>query len=191
MLDGGFPAWAADGLPVDTSPVTEDQMSAPAKAAAAPHAASQYRATLNVSRRLPLLTVCMCGSRAHSTRVTKPACIRTSLTWHITIQAAVHFCQAMATAAEDCSHVLMVSQKGLVRSAQQLLDNIDSQQEGVVDARSPGRFEGSAPEPRPGMPSGHIPGSRNVPFSEVLSPDGRCARGIANTLGHRCDGAAP
>ena len=72
----------------------------------------------------------------------------------------------------------MVPQKRLVRSAQQLLDNIDGQQEGVVDARSPGRFEGSAPEPRPGMPSGHIPGSRNVPFSEVLSTDGRCGKGV-------------
>jgi thiosulfate/3-mercaptopyruvate sulfurtransferase len=79
----------------------------------------------------------------------------------------------MAMVAEACSHTHMAPQKSLVRSAQQLLDNIDSQQEGVVDARSPGRFEGSAPEPRPGMPSGHIPGSRNVPFSEVLSTDGR------------------
>lgn len=68
----------------------------------------------------------------------------------------------------------MVLQKDLVRSAEQLVDNIDSQQEGVVDARSPGRFEGTAPEPRPGIPSGHIPGSRNVPFAEVLSTDGRC-----------------
>ena len=89
--------------------------------------------------------------------------------------------QPMATVAEACSHTPMVSQKRLVRSAQQLLDNIDSQQEGVVDARSPGRFEGSAPEPRPGLPSGHIPGSRNVPFSEVLSTDGRC--GTSGMLG--------
>jgi thiosulfate/3-mercaptopyruvate sulfurtransferase len=50
VLDGGFPAWAADKLPVDTSQVTDDQMSAPAKAAAAPSTASHYRATLNVSK---------------------------------------------------------------------------------------------------------------------------------------------
>jgi thiosulfate/3-mercaptopyruvate sulfurtransferase len=74
----------------------------------------------------------------------------------------------------------MALQKGLVRSAEQLVDNIDSQQEAVVDARSPGRFKGTAPEPRPGIPSGHIPGSRNVPFSEVLSTDGRC--GCRNTV---------
>lgn len=65
-------------------------------------------------------------------------------------------------------------QEALVRSAEQVAANIEGQQEGVVDARSPGRFEGIAPEPRPGIPSGHIPGSRNVPFSDVLSKNGRC-----------------
>ena len=38
----------------------------------------------------------------------------------------------------------------------------------VVDARSSGRFYGTAPEPRAGMRGGHIPGSRSVPFDEVL-----------------------
>ncbi len=43
----------------------------------------------------------------------------------------------------------------------------------VLDARSPGRFDGTAPEPRPGLPSGAIPGSRNLPYTELLEPDGR------------------
>ena len=38
----------------------------------------------------------------------------------------------------------------------------------LTDARSAGRFEGSAPEPRPGLPSGHIPGSLNLPFTLLL-----------------------
>ena len=38
----------------------------------------------------------------------------------------------------------------------------------VVDARSSGRFYGTAPEPRAGMRGGHIPGSKSVPFDEVL-----------------------
>ncbi|WP_114391020.1 3-mercaptopyruvate sulfurtransferase [Notoacmeibacter marinus] len=42
----------------------------------------------------------------------------------------------------------------------------------VVDARPAGRFTGEEPEPREGMRSGHIPGSLNVPFTE-LSKDGR------------------
>jgi thiosulfate/3-mercaptopyruvate sulfurtransferase len=37
----------------------------------------------------------------------------------------------------------------------------------VVDARSADRFRGEAPEPRPGVRPGHIPGSRNVPSSAV------------------------
>jgi thiosulfate/3-mercaptopyruvate sulfurtransferase len=38
----------------------------------------------------------------------------------------------------------------------------------IIDARSAGRFNGSAPEPRPGLRSGHIPGSLNLPFTQVL-----------------------
>ena len=38
----------------------------------------------------------------------------------------------------------------------------------IVDARSAGRFSGADPEPRPGLPSGHAPGSANVPFASLL-----------------------
>ena len=41
----------------------------------------------------------------------------------------------------------------------------------IIDARGAARFTGEAAEPRPGMRAGHIPGSRNVPFGEVLNPD--------------------
>lgn len=61
----------------------------------------------------------------------------------------------------------------MLRDWRQVLDNVGSKQEFVVDARSSGRFHGTEPEPRPGLPSGHIPGSINVPFTEVLQ-DGRC-----------------
>jgi thiosulfate/3-mercaptopyruvate sulfurtransferase len=40
----------------------------------------------------------------------------------------------------------------------------------VLDARAIGRFTGETPEPRPGLPSGHIPHSLPLPFSEVLDP---------------------
>lgn len=42
----------------------------------------------------------------------------------------------------------------------------------VLDARSAGRFDGTAPEPRPGLPSGHMPGSRNIPSTSLLASDG-------------------
>jgi thiosulfate/3-mercaptopyruvate sulfurtransferase len=38
----------------------------------------------------------------------------------------------------------------------------------VVDARAADRFRGEAPEPRPGLRSGHMPGARNVPFGGVI-----------------------
>lgn len=43
----------------------------------------------------------------------------------------------------------------------------------VIDARAKGRFDGTAAEPRAGLPSGHMPGAANVPVSEMAGPDGR------------------
>ncbi|KAA2211886.1 sulfurtransferase [Teichococcus oryzae] len=42
----------------------------------------------------------------------------------------------------------------------------------ILDARPKGRFDGTAPEPRPGLPSGHMPGAASVPASDLLRPDG-------------------
>ena len=39
-------------------------------------------------------------------------------------------------------------------------------------ARAPGRFDGTVPEPRAGLPSGHMPGARNLPYTELLNADG-------------------
>ncbi|PLN85608.1 Rhodanese-like protein [Aspergillus taichungensis] len=41
----------------------------------------------------------------------------------------------------------------------------------ILDARSYGRWAGTDPEPRPGLPSGHIPGSTSMPFQELLDPE--------------------
>jgi thiosulfate/3-mercaptopyruvate sulfurtransferase len=64
------------------------------------------------------------------------------------------FNRAMVAALDDVQKVL------LDKTAQ------------VVDARAADRFRGEAPEPRPGMRGGHMPGSFNVPFGQVLQ-DGR------------------
>jgi thiosulfate/3-mercaptopyruvate sulfurtransferase len=57
---------------------------------------------------------------------------------------------------------------GFVRSQQQLLGNLETHAEQVVDARPRRRFEGAVAEPWPGRRSGHIPGSRNVPYAELF-----------------------
>jgi len=42
----------------------------------------------------------------------------------------------------------------------------------VLDARPAGRFAGTAPEPRPGLRGGHMPGARNIPISDIITADG-------------------
>jgi thiosulfate/3-mercaptopyruvate sulfurtransferase len=55
-----------------------------------------------------------------------------------------------------------------VRSMQQMIANVGTKAEQVIDARAAERFEGRAAEPRPGIRSGHIPGSRNVPYNNLF-----------------------
>ena len=59
----------------------------------------------------------------------------------------------------------------LLRDKEQVLANIKSGREQVLDARARGRFEGSAPEVRPGLRGGHIPGSLSLPFTTLLNPE--------------------
>ncbi len=42
----------------------------------------------------------------------------------------------------------------------------------ILDARAAGRFAGTAPEPRPGLASGHMPGAACLPYTELFAPDG-------------------
>ncbi|MCD7098486.1 3-mercaptopyruvate sulfurtransferase [Stenotrophomonas sp. MMGLT7] len=65
------------------------------------------------------------------------------------------------------------SRAQLLRGLGDVRANLASGAELVLDARAAGRFGGQAPEPRPGLPSGHIPGSANLPFGELLQADGR------------------
>ncbi len=60
----------------------------------------------------------------------------------------------------------------IVRDFDSLRDNLQSRAEQVVDARSPSRFRGEETEPRPGVRPGHIPGSTNVYYADVLTPEG-------------------
>ena len=64
-----------------------------------------------------------------------------------------------ATSMVDMDYVLDVV------NAQEKADSI------VVDARGAARFRAEAPEPREGMRGGHMPGSFNVPFADLLDPN--------------------
>lgn len=61
---------------------------------------------------------------------------------------------------------------GAVRSKADMLTNCESRSEQVLDARDARRFNGETPDFRAGIASGHIPGSRNLPFTEVYNEDG-------------------
>jgi thiosulfate/3-mercaptopyruvate sulfurtransferase len=58
-----------------------------------------------------------------------------------------------------------------LRSQQQLVGNLDTHAEQVVDARPRPRFEGTAAEPRAGLRGGHIPGSRSVPYAGLFDAE--------------------
>ena len=55
-----------------------------------------------------------------------------------------------------------------VRSMQQMIGNLESKAEQVIDARPAGRFDGGVAEPRAGLRAGHIPGSRSVPYATLF-----------------------
>lgn len=63
-------------------------------------------------------------------------------------------------------------QPGAVRDADEVRRALDSGALQVVDMRSAGRFAGTEAEPRPGLRGGHIPGSRSLPYQELVTADG-------------------
>jgi thiosulfate/3-mercaptopyruvate sulfurtransferase len=69
-------------------------------------------------------------------------------------------------------HMTVSRQNQLVKDVTQVAHAAKLGEAEILDARSAPRFRGEAPEPRAGLRSGHIPGSKNIPFSEVLNPDG-------------------
>ncbi|HEY0566049.1 MAG TPA: 3-mercaptopyruvate sulfurtransferase [Terriglobales bacterium] len=60
----------------------------------------------------------------------------------------------------------------LVRDKQQMLRNVESGAEQMIDARAQGRFEGST-ESWPGRRGGHIPGALNLPFDKIFDPQSK------------------
>ncbi len=59
-----------------------------------------------------------------------------------------------------------------VRDMGEVLRVLESGAEQILDARAAARFSGTAPEPRAGMRSGHMPGAFNLPYTDLLATDG-------------------
>jgi len=58
-----------------------------------------------------------------------------------------------------------------LRSIEQIQANIETNADLVLDARAANRFDGSQPEARPGVEPGHIPGSTNLPYAEIVDAE--------------------
>jgi len=68
-------------------------------------------------------------------------------------------------------HMMVRRQNQMVKDVTQVSAASKLGKSEIVDARSPGRFYGKDPEPRPGLRAGHIPGSKNVFYKDLLKAD--------------------
>ena len=87
-----------------------------------------------------------------------------------------------ATPAPQSAAYAAVKNDTLVRDIEQMLANVESGDEQVIDTRTKERFEGTAPEPREGVRSGHIPGSLNLPFFLLMDNDNNLAMRSADEI---------
>lgn len=69
-------------------------------------------------------------------------------------------------------HMTTQRQNHLVKDVTQVAHASKLHLAEIIDARPAARFRGDAPEPRAGLRSGHIPNSKNLPYSDLLNPDG-------------------
>ncbi len=76
------------------------------------------------------------------------------------------------TSKRPPSRFKAVYKPSLLRDTNAVVANLKHKQEQILDARSVGRFNGTVPEPRAGLSGGHIPGSKNLPFTDLYQPDG-------------------
>lgn len=80
--------------------------------------------------------------------------------------------EAGAPLAAPAAHYVAAFRPRRLRGVGDVIGNLTTQAELVLDARAAGRFTGAQKEIRPGVRSGHIPGSANLPYNELLSADG-------------------
>lgn len=76
-------------------------------------------------------------------------------------------------------HFTIWKNQKVVRDKAQMLANLKSKAEQVVDARGAARFSGAEDDPRPHVGAGHVPGSFNLPFGQMFNADGTWKQGDA------------
>ncbi len=86
-------------------------------------------------------------------------------------QAEGHPVEDMEPIVRD-RHMTVRRQNQMVKDVTQVSAASKLGDYAIVDARSAGRFRGEEDEPRPGLRKGHIPGSFNVPYTDLLQADG-------------------
>ncbi len=69
-------------------------------------------------------------------------------------------------------HITVQRQNQLVKDVTQVAHTSKLREAEIIDARPAARFKGEAPEPRPGLRAGHIPGAKNLPYAQLLNADG-------------------
>jgi thiosulfate/3-mercaptopyruvate sulfurtransferase len=74
-------------------------------------------------------------------------------------------------------HFTVWKDEKVVRDKAQMLANVTSGSEQVLDARGAARFTGEERDPRPGVAAGHIPGSFNLPYGQMFNVDGTWKQG--------------
>ena len=73
--------------------------------------------------------------------------------------------------APAAGHFLPAYRAHRLRGIGDMIANIATPGELVLDARASNRFRAAVPEIRPGIRAGHMPGSINLPYTELLAPD--------------------
>ncbi len=69
-------------------------------------------------------------------------------------------------------HITVQRQNQMVKDVTQVAHTSKLREAEIIDARPAARFKGEAPEPRPGLRAGHIPGAKNLPYATLLNADG-------------------
>lgn len=69
-------------------------------------------------------------------------------------------------------HITVQRQNQMVKDVTQVAHSSKLREAEIIDARPAARFKGEAPEPRPGLRAGRIPGAKNLPYTLLLNADG-------------------